>query len=77
MLGRLKAHQAKRIGADVALSDVVTPDDDDVRLVRRMDGRHRECAAQSGEECILFSWSFGLWELQNTSASLNHLSSCY
>ena len=33
-VGRLVAHHAARVGADIGLADVVTPDDDDVGLLR-------------------------------------------
>jgi len=32
-VGRLVAHQAFGVGADVALPDVITPDDDDIRFL--------------------------------------------
>ena len=41
-VGRLVAHHAHVVGADVELADVVTPDDEDVRLLRgdRRSGEH-------------------------------------
>ena len=46
---RAIAHQALGVGADIALADIVAPDDEDVRLLVLRHGR--DCGEHGDEEC--------------------------
>ena len=75
-VGRLVAHQAVRIGADVGLPDVVTPDDDDVRLgcLCRSPTEHRDAVTiahgkpQASGEQHIFRESSWLLQFRHLSA---------
>jgi hypothetical protein len=47
-VGRLVAHHAHVVGADVELADVVAPDDQDVRLLGRL--RPGRCGHHAGQQ---------------------------
>ena len=62
-VGRLVAHQALRVGADIGLPDVIAPDDDDVgplRLLLRMRrSRHQKRCRKRKCDNSVFPFHFG------------------